>query len=145
MMTLRSPQTPLNWKFMQDWIFPFNFEPKNRKIEISKIVDTSGPKIRIFQNFPPSIFFNPRGPRGYLINPWGPRGPIKNTFKNKVKLRFIYKSLLKPIKIGIQAVLRAMEMHQSSAGMQERDVSEASTWNVDVGLLKRGIARHSRF
>ena len=27
-----------------------------------------------FENFPPFIFFNPRGPRGYLINPWGPRG-----------------------------------------------------------------------
>ena len=29
------------------------FLRKNRKIKISKIVDTSGPKIRIFQNIPP--------------------------------------------------------------------------------------------
>ena len=69
----------------------YQYRPiRNRKINISKIVDTSGPKNRIFQNFPPSIFFNPRGPWGYLIHPWGPRGPIKNTFKNKVKLIYIY-------------------------------------------------------
>ena len=51
-------------------------------------------------NFPKKSrpnFFYPRGPWGMFNNPWGPQGPIKDTFKNKVKLGFIYKSLYKPM------------------------------------------------
>ena len=33
---LRTPQTPLNLKFMETLIFRFNFDAQNRKIEISK-------------------------------------------------------------------------------------------------------------
>ena len=71
---LRTPQTPLNWKFMQGWSFRFFFEAKNRKIEISKIVDTSRPNNWIAQNCSPLIYFNPGLPGYILINPLGPGG-----------------------------------------------------------------------
>ena len=71
---------------MEDSIFPFNFEGKNRKIEISKIVDTSGPKIGFFKIFPHPFFLIPGAPRGIFNTPWGPRGPPKIRLKIKFPL-----------------------------------------------------------
>ena len=49
---------------------------KNRKIEISKIIDTSGPKYRIFQNVSPlPVFFIPRAPGAIFITPGAPGAP----------------------------------------------------------------------
>ena len=63
------------------------------KLNFQKIPRPNFQKLNFQKISRPIFFLIPRGPCGILINPWGPRGPIKNTFKNKVKLRFIYKSL----------------------------------------------------
>ena len=71
---LRTLPDPPGLEIYERFNFAINFEAKDRNIEISKIVDTSGPKNWTFQKFPPLIFFNPQGPWGYLIHPWGPQG-----------------------------------------------------------------------
>ena len=61
------------------------------KLNFQKIPRPNFEKLNFQKISRPNFFLSP-GPLGHFNNPWG---PIKNTFKNKVKLGFIYKSLLK--------------------------------------------------